>query len=338
MKATLFTFEECDAATGGFAPSRLLGGATYRGVLRGSPVAVTQLPAHACQAAAAGALDADTRLLASLAQASSARHPCLSPLVGVSVSGVDFSAPGRANTRPPCLVHELVASGSLRRALAAHTPRLPPHALVRVVADAASALAALHEAGACHGRVSSSRVFILHAPRRVNGDAARAPVTGRLAGGGLPSEVCVALWLASSPSSSAPSRRLPPEWDVMASRVVTPATDVFALGCVLSELLSPSPLPHEASGWAERDALYRTALADVASRCTADAPEDRPASAEVAAALRRVERALLRARPPPPPRIPLPARLSAAVGAIRRAPATRRPGAPGGGGGGGAAS
>ena len=185
------------------------------------------------------------------------------------------------------LVLELVKGTDLRHRLRADGP-LPPAVAADVVAQVADALAYLHSRGIAHGDVKPGNLLV--------------PVDGgpvRLADFGVAQRVAVPkpvgrarTWaLHATPEYVAP--------ELVAGAPAGPASDVYALGIVLYELLS-GRTPYR--GGSATDVLLRhatcapvpplgmpAAVWPVIQACTAPEPGSRPSTATVANRLRGLE-------------------------------------------------
>ncbi len=186
------------------------------------------------------------------------------------------------------LVLDLVDGTDLRRRLGADGP-LPPAVAAEIVAQLADALAYLHGRGIVHGDVKPGNVLV--------------PVDGspvRLVDFGVARRLD-----ATSPAAVPPAARTlhaTPEYvspEVVAGEPTGPASDVYALGIVLYELLS-GRTPYR--GGTATEVLLRHATCTpvpplgappqvwpVILACTAPHPADRPATATVANRLRGLE-------------------------------------------------
>ncbi|CAL4964271.1 unnamed protein product [Urochloa decumbens] len=314
-----FSYEEVEAATGGFAAKNLVGkgshGSVYKARLRGgggrmsgAVVVAVKRPSHAQGAA---------KLANEIAVLSAApRHPGLVAFLGV-VAGrpapADENAKGVAPpppSRPPLLVMEYVSNRSLHDLLH-RSPRPPPWPRrVEIALDVARAVHALHAAAPraiIHRDVKSANVLLGRdgrarladfslavtfsaAPHKENGDDEGA------AAGPAPAGTIGYL----DPCYTEPGR-------------LGPESDVFSFGVVLLELVSgrkvmdvnssPSSIvawaaPLIAAGRARevldgRVAAPPTARAEgavarvlaLAARCVSEIVERRPAMAEVVSEL-----------------------------------------------------
>jgi serine/threonine-protein kinase len=185
------------------------------------------------------------------------------------------------------LVLELVKGPDLRHRLRADGP-LPPAVAADVVAQVADALAYLHRRGIVHGDVKPGNVLV-----PVDGAPVRLADFGVAQRIGVPRPVdAVRPWaLHATPEYVAP--------ELVAGAPAGPASDVYALGIVLYELLS-GRTPYR--GGTATDVLLRhatcapvpplgmpAAVWPVIEACTAPQPENRPSTATVANRLRGLE-------------------------------------------------
>ncbi|MGT2427053.1 protein kinase domain-containing protein [Amnibacterium kyonggiense] len=187
------------------------------------------------------------------------------------------------------LVMELVVGDDLGALL--HRARGPLAAdfARRIVADVASALAALHEQGVVHRDVKPANILVPRAASSTtDGVAAKLTDFGiaQLVDGArltAPDSILgTAAYLSPEQVKGAPPR---------------PTSDVYSLGLVLLEALTgrrafPGPAAEAAMARLQRPPALpedaSPALADLLSRMTALDPAHRPAAAEVTAALREL--------------------------------------------------
>ncbi|MFF7093109.1 bifunctional serine/threonine-protein kinase/ABC transporter substrate-binding protein [Streptomyces rubradiris] len=189
----------------------------------------------------------------------------------VAVTGADPDAPA------PWLATAFVPGPSLAEAVAARGP-LPP-AAVRVLGRMlARALTAVHDAGLVHRDVKPGNVLLaLDGPRLIDFGIARAAEETALTADGM---------VVGTPGFLAPEQAR--------ARPATPASDAFALGCLLAYAATGRP----PFGTGAADALlYRTVhdepdleglpggLRAPLERCLAKDPAARPTAREVAEAL-----------------------------------------------------
>ena len=186
------------------------------------------------------------------------------------------------------LVIDLVDGTDLRHRLLADGP-LPPAVAAEVVAQLADALAYLHSRGVVHGDVKPGNVLV-----PVDGSPVRLVDFGvaRRVEAGPPATVPVApRALHATPEYVSP--------EVVAGEPTGPASDVYALGIVLYELLS-GRTPYR--GGTATEVVLRHATCTpvpplgmppqvwpVILACTAPDPADRPTTATVANRLRGLE-------------------------------------------------
>jgi serine/threonine-protein kinase len=147
----------------------------------------------------------------------------------------------------PYVVMELVEGESLAAALARGP--LPWPAVVEIGAQVAGALAVAHARGLVHRDVTPANIMLSPAGVKVV-DFGISAVAGERGGP-----------VIGTPAYLAPEQ--------LAGAPAQPATDVYALGLVLSRALAP-------------DARPPAALTAVLTHCLADDPARRPVSAEVA--------------------------------------------------------
>ena len=180
----------------------------------------------------------------------------------------------------PYVVMELLPGRTLSQRLA--DGPLPPRAALRICAEVASALSAAHAQGLVHRDVKPSNVMLTPSGAKVV-DFGLAAVAGQ-------AEVDDDGELRGTPAYLAPER--------LTGGEVTPASDVYALGLLIHRALTnhlpwqaetttqmlnahvyiePVPLPPTNGVMPEVNQLC--------DRCLAKDPSDRPAAAEVAAAL-----------------------------------------------------
>lgn len=214
------------------------------------------------------------RLHAEHALASRVAHP------GV----VEIRAARTASDGTPYLVMEYLAGETLA-ALADRAP-LPLGKLVDLAAQVAEALAALHVAGVVHCDVKPENVFVTGRRAKVL-DFGVSRATGADGEAGNDAGE-----IAGTPWCMAPEQwRGRPE----------PASDVYALGCVLYDLLTGGPpfegsLPALMTAHLEQRparpswlAAMPAALDRLILRALAKRPEDRPTMAAVARELRALD-------------------------------------------------
>jgi serine/threonine-protein kinase len=242
-------------------------GTVWRGrdTRTGERVAVKLLrPEAAEQPELVAAFLAEARILSEL------DHPCVVRARELVPVGTRYA-----------LILDLVNGVDLRRRLTADGP-LPPAVAVDVVAQVADALAYVHARGFVHADVKPGNILV-----PVDGSPVRLTdfgVARRVADG------------ASGRATHATPEYVAPE--VIGGGVPGPATDVYALGIVLYELLcGRSPY----RGGAAIEVLYRhvscvpvpprdfpAALWPVVTECLAENPADRPLTATLGNRLRAV--------------------------------------------------
>ncbi|HEY3562128.1 MAG TPA: protein kinase [Kribbella sp.] len=244
-------------------------GEVYRGCdeLLGRPVAVKLLRADLRDPFAAARFQREARAAALV------RHP---HVVGV----YDF---GHSNGEY-YLVMELMEGRSVGHELAFHGPLDPDRAL-GIVRQVAAGLEAAHRHDIVHRDIKPDNLLI-----DVDGSVkiadfgiARSPVD---AVSNVPSETATSGPILGTSHYLAPERAL--------GHPATPATDVYALGCVLYQLLTGHP-PFEGDGptevlsqQVEADpdipADLAVPIADLLRRMLAKDPADRPTTTEIATA------------------------------------------------------
>ncbi|XP_062196110.1 serine/threonine-protein kinase-like protein At5g23170 [Phragmites australis] len=301
-----FSYEEVEAATGGFAAKNLVGkgshGSVYRARVRSGgggsrlvAVAVKR-PTHA---------QGEAKLANEIAVLLAApRHPSVVGIVGVRVAPQPPPAAAGPGL-PPLLVMEYMPNGSLHDLLH-RSPRPPPWPRrVEIALDVARAVCALHAAQPrmiIHRDVKSANILLGRDGRARLADfslavrvAARAPEEDEAAGP-VPAGTIGYL----DPCYTEPGR-------------LGPESDVFSFGVVLLELVSGRKVmdvnscPSSIVAWAEPligagrarevfdgrvaappNSWTERAVArvlDVAARCVSDCVERRPSMAEVASEL-----------------------------------------------------
>lgn len=195
------------------------------------------------------------------------------------------------------LVLELVHGADLRQRLRSDGT-LPPAVAAEVVAQVADALAYLHGRGIVHGDVKPGNILVPAdgAPVRLaDFGAARRLPAGPCA---LPAAPCP----PPEPGPPAPRVHATPEYaapELVAGWTASPASDVYALGILLYELLSGRS-PYR--GGSAEEVLMRHATCTpvppwgmpervwpVILACTAPDPAHRPATATIANRLRGLE-------------------------------------------------
>jgi serine/threonine protein kinase len=306
-----FSYEEVEAATGGFAAKNLVGkgshGSVYRARLKeeGGRTAVVAVkrPSHA---------QGEAKLGNEIAVLSAApRHPGVIGIVGVSSSPAGAAAPGPR--LPPLLVMEFMPNGSLHDLLH-RSPRPPPWPRrVEIALDVARAVRALHAAAprVIHRDVKSANVLLGRDGRARLADfslAVAVSVQDDDDGDEGEGSASASAGPAPAPAPAGTIGYLDPCY-TEAGRL-GPASDVFSFGVVLLELVSGRRVmdvdscPSSIVSWAApligagrarevldgRVAAPPTACADrvlaVAARCVSDSAELRPAMDEVVSELR----------------------------------------------------
>jgi serine/threonine-protein kinase len=246
-------------------------GTVWRGrdTVTGQRVAVKLLrPEAAAQPELVDAFLAEARILADL------DHPCIVRARELVRSGDTYA-----------LVLDLVNGQDLRRRLRGDGP-LPPAVAADVVAQVADALAYLRGRAIVHGDIKPGNILV--------------PVDGspvRLTDFGVARRVRLDVGLAAPRATHATPEYVAPE--VIAGHAPSPASDVYALGIVLYELLCGRS-PYRGGGVAEvlcrhatcvpvRPAGFPEPLWPVILDCLALNPDERPDSSTVADRLRAVQ-------------------------------------------------
>jgi serine/threonine-protein kinase len=196
------------------------------------------------------------------------------------ITGIfDFGeSPLSANLTVPYVVMELNDGESVSARLHRQGP-LPWHDAVGIAAEVASALAAAHARGVVHRDVTPTNVMLTAAGAKVVDFGISALIGQR--------DAAPDGSLLGTPAYLAPER--------LGGSQVRPATDVYALGLLLYQLLTNRlPWPAENTTEALRAHLYADPaplpalpglppeVADLCLRCLAKNPGDRPAAVQVA--------------------------------------------------------
>ncbi|KQK03818.2 serine/threonine-protein kinase-like protein At1g28390 [Brachypodium distachyon] len=296
-----FSYEEIEAATGGFAAKNVVGkgshGCVYRAKLKVGGGGGRRVIAVAVKRASHP--QGEAKLANEIAVLTAARHhPGVVSLVGL----VAMAGP----RRPPLLVMELMPNGSLHDLLH-RSPRLPAWPRrVQIALDVALAVRALHGAAPrviIHRDVKTANILLARDGRARLADFSLA-VTVSTEGAGpgpTPAPVPAGTMGYLDPSYTEPGR-------------LGPESDVFSFGVVLLELVSGRKVmdvnasPSSIVAWAVP--LIRAGLARkvfdkrvpapprgegaeaavarvlaVAARCVSESVERRPAMAEVVSEL-----------------------------------------------------
>jgi serine/threonine-protein kinase len=246
--------------------------------LLGRPVAVKVLAAD---------LAADSRFRALARAEARAAAALVHPHVTTTYDyGEAFNADGGVTT---FVVMELLAGEPLSARLTAGP--LPWPEALRTAAEVADALAAAHRLGIVHRDVTTDNVMLTPAGVKVLDFGIATTV-------GAPDEDTDGLTFGT-PAYVAPER--------LDGRRARPATDTYALGVLLCEILTGHP-PYPAETWEELAEIRRgepprpavaglpDEVAALCQRCLAPRPQDRPTASQVAETLRRH-------LPPPPPTV-----------------------------------
>ncbi|CAO2185003.1 unnamed protein product [Urochloa humidicola] len=313
-----FSYEEVEAATGGFAAKYLVGkgshGSVYKARLRGggrmggAVVVAVKRPSHV-QGAAKLANE-----IAVLAAAP--RHPGVVAFLGVVAgrpAAADKGAKGVA-PRPPLLVMEYVANGSLHDLLH-RSPRPPPWPRrVEIALDVARAVQELHAAAPraiIHRDVKSANVLLGRDGRARLADFGLAVTVAAAATATAPKDDGDGDEGAAGPAPAGTIGYLDPYYTEPWR--LGPESDVFSFGVVLLELVSGRKVmdvnssPSSIVAWAApliaagrcREVLDRrvaapptaraegavAAVLSLAARCVSESVERRPDMAEVASEL-----------------------------------------------------
>ncbi len=202
-----------------------------------------------------------------LAELADLRHPNLVPLEAFGAhDGLHY------------VVMPLIAGGDLKERLGefvARTDSKSPRRIARLMARVAGAVEFLHGRGILHRDLKPSNILL--SPVEQAGGQASEPLVCDFGLAGRLDETCPETSRpAGTPAYMAPEQR--------AGGPLGPAADVYALGCVLYELLTGRPpgLPAEE---------ITGALAAICLRCLRRDPAERYASAaELAAALNPLAR------------------------------------------------
>jgi serine/threonine protein kinase len=185
----------------------------------------------------------------------------------------------------PYMVLELLVGGSLDARLEEGRP-LPDSETARIAAELASALAYAHAEGVLHRDVKPTNVLFdsEHRVKLADFGIARLTDATTLTEAGM--RLGTAAYISPEQSRGEP---------------VTPATDVYAFGAVLFQMLTGRP-PFEGTDWLEVAAMHSTHeappilslrpdappdLVVVAERALAKRPGDRPADGSALAAMLR---------------------------------------------------
>ncbi len=189
-----------------------------------------------------------------VAAAAEVQHP---NLIAVLDSAVDSAQ--------PFLVMPRLTGKTLRDALDNKTGQ-PLPVIMWLVRQATQAVAALQAAGWVHGDIKPENLFV----------DAKGHVTVLDLGFALPRGTRLENQFVGTPNYAAPEQMK------TVDNVVDPASDVYALGKVLMELLT-------LSGTGDIHQLAFAAVADLIAAAIAEQPSERPTAAEFASRLLRME-------------------------------------------------
>lgn len=297
-----FSYEEIEAATGGFAAKNLVGkgshGRVYRARLRGRRLAVAVKRASHPQG--------EAKLANEIVVLSAARYSGVVNLVGVATPA---PAGPRVAPPPPLLIMEYMPNGSLHDLLH-RSPRPPPWPRrVEIALDVARAVRALHgaEPRVIHRDVKSANILLGRDGRARLADFSLAVRVATGAGSRAPDDVAT----GPAPAPAGTIGYLDPCYTEPGR--LGPESDVFSFGVVLLELVSGRKVmdvnasPSSIVAWAvpligaglarevfdgrvaapagaEAHSAVARVLA-VAARCVSESVERRPAMAEVVSVL-----------------------------------------------------
>lgn len=181
----------------------------------------------------------------------------------------------------PYVALELVPGQDLRRATASEAPAMTRARMIEIVAAACDGAAHLHANGWIHGDINPANLIV---------DSQSAGERIVLVDLGVARPIGEAGTVRGTHAYMAPEQIRGEAW--------TPATDVFALGVVLWELVSGMRLFHRGPPWLSMAAVMETeppplldpALDSIARAALAKQPDQRtPSPIDVAAALREVQ-------------------------------------------------
>jgi serine/threonine protein kinase len=190
----------------------------------------------------------EARVLAAL------EHPNLLPVLGI----------GRMGTRP-FLVTRLLEGRTLAELMHQRGGKLPPSEAARVLAPICEALACLHEANVVHRDLKPSNIFV--------GDDKRVSLMDLGSAHEVGSELTHFGEVLGTEGYLSPEQKL-------GKRTLDGKSDVYALGCLLLEVLSgkPATSPDAALG-------VPLPLAELARFAMSLSPADRPSALELKAKL-----------------------------------------------------
>jgi serine/threonine protein kinase len=224
-------------------------------------------------------LRAVERLKAEVQLARKVTHPNVCRMFDFGVHRADSSS----HDRFPFLTMELLRGTTLARLLLEQGPPAPAQ-MADIASQIAAGLAAAHAVGVIHKDLKSDNVVLT--PSGTGSWRAAVTDFGLAAAHDLVDTVDPARHFSGTPGYVAPER--------LAGAAATTASDVYALGVVIDDLLSGS-LPSRRS---TEPVLARglEALGALARRCRSPRPSVRPAVGEILADLKRLAEAAQRVR------------------------------------------
>jgi len=216
-------------------------------------------------------------------------HPHIVPVYDVG---------GTDQIDSPCYIaSELCIGGSLAAYLAEHDSREQRLAAVKILADLADALHHVHQSAVVHRDVKPSNVLLFPKPQADDSDP--FPFVAKLTDFGLAKSTTTAAQDATTMGVAGTLKYMAPEQIEGRRDSIGPATDVYALGVLLYELLA-GKVPFDSENTFElgnqivsddppgMPAETPAGLAAICERCLQKLPANRYATAaELAADLRR---------------------------------------------------